>query len=34
MTKRTITIIVIAALAALALLLVLGGLLPLTTPGP
>lgn len=34
MNKRTLTIIGVAALAGIALLLVLSGLLPLTTQGP
>ncbi|NYD51693.1 hypothetical protein BJY14_007676 [Actinomadura luteofluorescens] len=34
MNKRTLTIIGVATLAGIALLLVLSGLLPLTTQGP
>lgn len=34
MNKRTLTIIGVAALAGIALLLILSGLLPLTTQGP
>jgi len=34
MNKRTLTIIGVAALAGIALLLVISGLLPLTTQGP